>query len=248
MTDRPIIFSGPMIEAIVAGRKTMTRRLLKQQPEPFRLKEDDPHWGNGLKAGDWCPVDLLHVHGEPWPRVTLGRVITRQEVRFALGMRLWVRETWKPHSLYAGIRPRDIPESNIFYAADHKYSPSNTPWRPSIFMPRWASRITLTVTVVKVERLQDISEEDAKAEGVEPVIAGREGWSTPIKTYRTGFVKIWNTIHGEKAWLDNPYVVAVSFEAALRNIDHVSTEGNHAQSHRDPRGRETDRHPGPQLP
>lgn len=207
MMDRPIIFSSPMVEAIVAGRKTMTRRLLKPQPQ-----------------GMLAEVGCIHIHGEPWPRVWTGAgptggVITKQQVRFAVGMRLWVRETWAETSVAPIIETIDKPW--VVYRAADSRTDYGGPWRSPIHMRRRDSRITLTVTAVKVERLQDISEEDAKTEGVEPVISGREGWSTPLKTYRTGFVRIWNTIHGEKAWLDNPYVVAVGFKSELRNIDNL---------------------------
>ena len=85
-------------------------------------------------------------------------------------------------------------------------------WRPSIFMPRWACRIVLEVTSVRVEALQDITEADARAEGVEPRTAGQDE-SGPIKTHRTGFVYLWQQINGERAnWLSNPWVWVVSFK------------------------------------
>jgi hypothetical protein len=89
---------------------------------------------------------------------------------------------------------------------------------PSIHMPRWASRLTLIVTATKVERLQDISEAEARAEGVDPAIAGQDAHG-PVKTYRTGFVRIWGDLHGTESWLSNPEVVALSFSAHQTNID-----------------------------
>ena len=151
MAERPIIFSAPMVRAILAGRKTMTRRLATS---PLRKCE---------------PGDLL-----------------------------WVRETWAPSD--------PVPA----YKADNPNS-DGWGWRPSIHMPRSASRITLRVTAVRVERLQDISEEDATAEGVNPAVAGRSRWNYPIYSHRTGFVRLWNELHGEHAWLGNPEVVAISF-------------------------------------
>lgn len=210
--DRPVIFSGAMVRALLreaaasGAGKTMTRRIAEPQPKPFLIEDK------------FCDVTLMHVEGNPWPCVTLGRVITKQEVRYKPGLKLWVRENWKPHSIYAEIKPRLIPQSKVFYAADEAYAPSNTPWRPSIFMPRWASRLTLDVTAVKIERLQDISEFDAKAEGCEPAIAGQDE-KGPLKTYRTGFVRLWNSLHDVWTWGINPYVVAVSFRVHLANID-----------------------------
>lgn len=210
--DRPVIFSGPMVRALLreaaasGAGKTMTRRIAKPQPKPFLIEDK------------FCDVTLMHVEGNPWPCVTLGRVITKQEVRYKPGLKLWVRENWKPHSIYAEIKPRLIPQSKVFYAADEAYAPSNTPWRPSIFMPRWASRLTLDVTAVKIERLQDISEHDAKAEGCEPAIAGQNE-KGQIKSHRTGFVRLWNSLHDIWTWGINPYVVAISFKVHLANID-----------------------------
>lgn len=214
--DRPVIFSGPMVKALLREAaspgtgKTMTRRIVKPQPQPFLIE------------GKLCDVFLTQIDSDPWPRVTLGRVITKQEVRYKPGLKLWVRENWKPHSIYAEIKPRHIPQSRVFYAADEAYAPSNTPWHPSIFMPRWASRLTLDVTVVKIERLRDIGPADAKAEGIE-FVAGTYGvkgiasswWALPTEA----FAALWLHINGRESWADNPYVVAVSFRVHLANID-----------------------------
>lgn len=188
--DRPIIFSTPMVQALLREAeepgtgKTMTRRLA------------------------WRFSDVNDNHTKTatsWQKAKPGD-------------RLWVRENWKPHSIYVAIKPRDIPNSRIFFAADDGSFPSNTPWRPSIHMPRWASRLTLVITATKVERLQEISEADARAEGVEPAVAGADE-TRQIKTYRTGFVRIWRKLHGEESWLENPEVVALTFTVHKTNID-----------------------------
>ncbi len=199
--DRPIIFSAPMVRALLAGTKTQTRRLLNPQPQRFEVA-----------PGELCDLTLHYGEGEPWPRITLGRVITRQEVRYRPGMRLWVRENWKPHSLYAHMKPCDMPQAHVFYAADNAYAPSNTPWVPSIHMPRWASRLTLTVTDVRVQRLQEISRGDALDEGCPfpNMAAGPD----PCDWYRD----LWNQLHGAGGWDANPEVVAVSFTVERRNI------------------------------
>lgn len=177
MKDIPIIFSGPMVRALIDGRKTMTRR-----------------------------VDV-----ERWKKVPAGT-------------RLWVRENWKPHSIYTNMKPREIPISDIFYAADNVYSPSNVPWRPSIFMPRWASRLTLIVESVKVEGLHQITNEDAESEGVSSDESGYfvEGLRSATHTNysaRETFKYLWRSIHGRNAWEENPLVAVISFRVIKANID-----------------------------
>ncbi len=219
--DRPIIFSAPMVRALLEGRKTQTRRILKPQPVPFKVE-----------GGSYCDVYLTQNECDPLPRVTLGRVITKQEVRFAPGDRLWVRENFMPRpGLGAIARPH--------YRADPE---ANRPewrglWKPSIHMPRWASRLTLLITAVKIERVQDISDEDAKAEGMVFVDHGlnrygqqREGWhSDPgearrgpdccLGTARFAFGNLWVALHGAGAWAENPFVVAITFKVMKANID-----------------------------
>lgn len=204
--DIPIIFSAPMVRALLEGRKTMTRRTLKPQPTPF------------LIDGKPCDVTLIQLDGDPRPRVTLGRVITTQEVRFAPGDRLWIRENFKP--VHSGD-----PGQGVRYRAD--VGRDDTVWRPSIHMPRWASRLMLIVTAVKIERLRDISEKDAEAEGcVEDWADGLSVWYVPgghmERHYRTGrecFEWLWTRINGPEAWDTNPFVVAITFRVIKANID-----------------------------
>ena len=218
MADRPILFSTPMVRALLDGRKTQTRRILKEQPELFPI--DD--------AGTPCSVGLLHVQGDPLPRITLGDgrcgVVTMQQVRFAVGDRLWVKETWRAHRAYDQYRPGLIgTESRIWYEADGRDNcDQHGKGRPSIFMPRWASRLTLIVTDVRVERLHMISEEDAQDEGVDRLVMDDSGAfyaGFPEGTYRCGFAGIWTHINGAESWDANPWVVAVSFTVERRNID-----------------------------
>lgn len=210
MSEKPIIFSGAMVKAILEGRKTMTRRIIKPA-------------GDVVKLGDVMVS---------WP----GDAVVRQGVRFrrfpyAVGDVLWVRESFIPDapvddvawdkSRMSGVewngcgRPLDaIPSefrspNHVIYRADPKWSDcQDWRWRPSIHMPRWASRISLGVIAVKVERLQDISEKDAKAEGAErPIMAH---WCD--RPFASTFRGIWQDIHGDGAWAENPWVVAVTFE------------------------------------
>lgn len=141
-----------------------------------------------------------------------------------VGDRLYVREAWGHEAPDLDACRRGHESDGIsygpYYMADANWADNHTlKKRSSIHMPRWASRLTLTVTEVRIEALHDISEGDAKAEGAEPVICGRDSWSTPIRSHRTGFVRLWNQIHGDKAWLDNPHVVVLRFTVERRNID-----------------------------
>lgn len=195
MKDRPILFSGPMVRALLAGTKTQTRRVVKPQPDRV------------------CPV--LHL-----PRVLdkTGTMFDVQKSPYGQpGDRLWVRETWAVPHRYDGHGPSNIPvhDVRVHYAASEERG--GLLWRPSIHMPRWASRITLEINAVRVERLQDISEADAKAEGLYQDTAGR--WTTysaseqarehlsPVEAYRD----LWEQINGPGSWDANPWVWVVEF-------------------------------------
>lgn len=204
--DRPIIFSAPMVRALLEGRKTQTRRLA-DKPASVRTSTTVDGVPTGLVVPD-------HLGGE---RVSLPS--TWRSVKS--GDRLWVREAWKPHSTFDHLPPREIPQSNMFYLADERYSPSGSRSRPSIHMPRWASRITLTVTDVRVQRLQEISAGDAIREGIAYPPAGMtmdeacEYGTDP----RSEFRSLWNSLHGPGAWDADPWVVALTFTVARQNID-----------------------------
>lgn len=191
MTERPIIFSASMVRALLEGRKTMTRRLLK----PVK----------GVTFADLEP-GAEHSIGR-WMRVPRDKL---QEPRIAVGDRLWVRETYRP--LHSGDRSRGAE-----YRADKPaWWLDQTVFKSPIHMPRWASRLTLTVTGVKVERLQEISEADARDEGV---FISWATMQTRAGTGRQGFEQIWNSIHCAGAWESNPWVAAISFTVEKRNID-----------------------------
>lgn len=200
MADRPILFSAPMVRALLEGRKTQTRRVLKSQP---RVGEEIIDLGNRhfaircMASGDyWSMKQPPHVPGD----------------------RLWVRERLERANYGA-----------VGYPANGDWLP-NTPWiwqrnsLPSIHMPRWASRLTLLVTDVRVQRLKHISEADALAEGIVPTIDGYaltragECWGpTAAKAFET----LWNSINGPDAWDANPWVAAISFTVHRANIDQV---------------------------
>ncbi len=197
MTDRPILFSGPMVRALLDGRKRQTRRIVKLDV-PVDSHEVFFWSGEALRRAGWTNVS------EPglWARRN-GRDGYIQHVgRCPYGVpgdRLWVKET------HLGGSPG---VANVIYRADGEVP--GVRWRPSIHMPRRASRLTLVLTDIRVERLQDISEADAEAEGVQdpslvPILGAF--WSS-----RDGYARLWNHINGKGSWEANPWVWAVTFE------------------------------------
>lgn len=225
--ERPILFSAPMVRAILEGRKTVTRRVLRFQPgadaditvERYNVavtnrrgyQEAGPEifgaWWRDGEAGCKCP------YGAP-------------------GDRLWVRETWycDHFEVTRGpyLKPDDlnvseaIDDGTLVYAADGltPYEADQPIWKPSIHMPRWASRILLEITNVRVERLQAISDKQALAEGVRLYadhaalgdwyhVEGKETYSADP---RKSFELLWSSINGPTAWDANPWVWAVEFK------------------------------------
>lgn len=158
MKERPILFGSEMVRAILDGRKTQTRRVMK--PQPDTTHNGEPYWHvGGLRVGHITNPESARVGNNPL-KCPYGKP----------GDRLWVRETWQQVSRFGDGQLRTITEPDscaggLLYAATNKKE-EPPKWRPSIFMPRWASRITLEVTDVRVEGVQDISEEDAIAEGI----------------------------------------------------------------------------------
>lgn len=220
MPDRPIIFSAPMVRALLEGRKTQTRRELKPLPEVERA--DYVMW----------PV-YDHVRGR-FQRCGSSPLPDRAAL-YAPGDRLWVREGHVfGYELDDNQRP--IGERKVWYRAtdsrltwyddDAEATLDNPPWRSPIHMPRWASRLTLIVTQVRVQRLQQISEEDARAEGIEGSPINDLHWKDYqrldqwiVADPRRSFASLWNSLHGPAAWDANPWVAAITFTVEKRNID-----------------------------
>lgn len=218
MKEHPILFSAPMILALLSGSKTQTRRAVKL-----------PH-ANPL--GEWQPC----TSGGAGSRTRAGESVAEHPVIWhtrtgdtipcphgAVGDRLWVRERWKSHSTFEHLPPRDLPESKVFYGADSGYSPDASRWRSSIHMPRWASRITLEIVGVRVQRLQDISGDDCWAEGIEELDGSLDDADIYAAAKRLGetahdprptFCVLWESIHGPGSWDANPWVWAISFRRA----------------------------------
>lgn len=216
MKEHPILFNGPMVQAILDGRKTQTRRIIKPQPREcgFGTHAIIKPYCTGT---DW-PLAYYERRGACWNSSKPLKSPCRE------GDRLWVRETWYcDHGLFPDAPIEEMVEM-LEYRATHKCAnweagcpckdeSGRGSWRPSILMPRWASRITLEVTDVRVERLQDISEDDAKAEGVEPFLNDPEGDCWTDGKHRTAFNYLWNEINGwdPNAWDQNPWVWAITF-------------------------------------
>lgn len=224
MADLPIPFTGPMIRALLreienpGTGKTQTRRVLKVDP---------------LKLTDGTHPSL--VAGEKYFSALRGDehfAFPAKSIRYAVGDRLYVREHWRTSGSLDSIAPRDLPRTAaVLYNADSDRPTWAGKHRQAMHMPKWASRITLIVTDVRVERLQDISEIDAIAEGMmmhpldgDEEAAGRwtggvdymYGWNA-----RGAFMPTWHLINGVESWEANPWVVAYTFRPILGNIDQI---------------------------
>ncbi len=206
MKERPVIFNGEMVRAILSGRKTQTRRVISNVSPDNCIPLHKP---TKTKDGIYTHVMDAPGHG----LCPFGQV----------GDRLWVREAYQGPLFNFDQMETYLEDTSKFerpefceYRADGGKTPEyydaddnlRYGWKPSIHMPRWASRITLEITGVRVERLNDISEEDAKAEGVAP----SQHVITPLEAlYRVGFLKLWQSIYGEESWRANPWVWVIEF-------------------------------------
>lgn len=232
MRERPILFSTPMVRALRAGTKTQTRRIVKPQP-PAEATSAGVISSSTKSHGDWWWMSGDPQDSDTW--IPVG-----DEFRCPYGVpgdTLWVREHWASLIGYDDYAPRDItPGSPIWFQADHERELESMPpevgkWRVGMFLPRWASRLTLTITEVRVERLQEISEADAIAEGVGPNwIGDLAGWSAEAHGYydyskpvgwdgegavlltaRESYATLWESINGPGSWDANVWVWVLTF-------------------------------------
>ncbi|EOC1069674.1 hypothetical protein AAAW28_002084 [Cronobacter malonaticus] len=195
MKERGMIFNAEMVRAILDGRKTQTRRIMKPQPEACP------------RGGHWWPSNvfktMLHVEEEMQNgKGGLDGLVGDACPFGAVGDRIWVRETWARYNIdqsshdmaYRATTPEDWPEEGR--------------WRPSIHMPRWASRITLEITGVRVERLASISSDDARDEGYPAARAEDGGNIDPWLWFRD----LWDGIYPEYSFKANPWVWVIEFK------------------------------------
>lgn len=213
--ELPILFSAPMVRAILAGRKTQTRRIMK----PLRTANLPSSPGNWKLEYDANGFGGLVERGEGWTSC-----VPLPRSRYGVpGDRLWMRETWAVEVGLETVRAAHLDDTEtVFYRADDSHRGPLTDragrGRPGIHMPRWASRITLPVVDIRGQRLNDISEEDARAEGFSPdpipcLVNGKlatVAFFDPIRW----FAALWDGINVPHApWSSNPWVYAISFPA-----------------------------------
>jgi hypothetical protein len=211
---KPILFSTDMVTAILEGRKTMTRRKLKPKDEPYLINEK-----SFINYSDSFGWNVKHkITDNP------GKFEITQQFKCPygkIGDVLWVRETWLNNSGYLPtdlgyVYKAELGEKEIEYSKE-----LNVKWKPSIFMPKEACRIFLEITNVKVERLQDISEDDAIKEGITwnrgTIQSGYGvGNSTSHIKAKECFQSLWKKINGAESWKSNPFVWVVTFKQIER--------------------------------
>jgi hypothetical protein len=262
LADRPILFSGPMIRALLDGRKTQTRRVVKDVPDtpapdchPLHTPKHPAPYLDAY-CGERKTTANPRGMGRNWHWWQVddrpGHVAFR--LPYAPGDRLWVKERWNAFAfsedgeeawptktIPTGEEMAEIRDEACRVDVRAVYRESDRArqwfghqkWRPSIHMPRWASRLTLTVTEVRVQRLQEISEDDAIAEGCRPFFDhdnpteraapnGTVRKMAPLRGPADDFHRLWDSLNADRApWDSNPWVVAVSFTVHKGNIDQM---------------------------
>lgn len=235
MADRPILFSAPMIRALLASMKTQTRRVLAfdgvEYVMDFVKVGTDSQGRSVYEMKDEAGLSISRPSGK-------GLVDYHFSPRIGVSDRLWVKETHAivPRTAYRmsegvqqTLRPGDDHDAAVYAAGWERSRPGR--WRPSIHMPRWASRLTLTVADVRVQRLQSISEEDAVAEGCFKGKASGRVFETQATMHLGGpqwanardwYADLWDHINGADAWDANPWVVAYTFTVHHGNIDQIA--------------------------
>ena len=255
MTDKPIIFSGPMVRALLEGRKTQTRRVLKPQPPSWAYQDKSPGYSFMTPPGH---IDFRGRYVDP-DGVDRGPGAKFVKLPYDPGERLWVREAWNAFDFSQdgddAWPTKTIPtqaEISEIEEAGYRVSPpqivfreserarkwfQDQKWRPSIHMPRWASRLTLVVTDVRVQRVQEISIDDCFSEGIEPDLEccnrpfhfeeGRDpeccGNPDLVSDPRADFETLWDSINAKRGfgWDANPWVVALTFTVHRCNIGQM---------------------------
>ena len=230
MTDRPVLFNGVNVCRIFDGRKTQTRRIVRPRNVGHTVLA--PDWqtsprtfadGRADGCGQYLHVPYQSTNDKVYrpEHSPYHDVVLRVGAPWEPGDTLWVRETWRlvggdsPENERDGLRSGIYQRADVVYRADRPEEGKEWGWRPSIYMPRWACRLRLRVTAVRAERLQDISHDDIRAEGIEchscpvyglmcegPCLKLHEAWATG-----------WDMINGKRGpWASNPWVWALTFE------------------------------------
>ena len=222
MTARPILFSGPMVRALLDGRKTQTRRVL-EPVESHRLMCRSCGVTEREFKADLCKCEGFALEWTPC-----------MPPSYRKGDLLWVREAWRVDARFDRYKPSELPRTahpNLDYLATAKPDDLGLAGktRTSFFMPRWASRLTLRVTEVRVQRLQEIEYDDAISEGMEQrktCLSPGTGTYAHDNDVVDDFRALWDSLNAKRdggafSWASNPWVVAVSFEVIRANVTQV---------------------------
>lgn len=228
MKERGMIFNGEMVRALLSGRKTQTRRRMKVQPSegftPMNMALEPDY------KARWYTPGIVDKEGylQPASKEVFGVANENEGYSCpfgAVGDRIWVREAFRVHSRATDVATLvyKASERNSWTEQTHRVPVAvcNKPatpekWTPSLHMPRWASRILLEITDVRVERLNSISQEDAQAEGLE-LTGWRPTYSDPdsggeVITPYDNFAELWSSIYGDESWQANPWVWVIEFK------------------------------------
>lgn len=214
---RPIIFSGPMVRALLEGRKTQTRRIVRPQP---------PYDSGPIECGPYHPT-LIDRYGEAYPGDEVFGAFSDDGTwakRCPYGEHgdlLYVKEAWRVAERYDDKTGSELASilgrRNVQYeeaAGDQFLGRVSGRYRHARFMPRWASRLTLRISLVRMEQVQDISESEALAEG-----AGNINRFDSDRFGARWFAEMWDSIHGPGSWKSNPFVWVIGFEVIRQNVD-----------------------------
>jgi len=204
---RPILFSTPMVQSVLNGSKTQTRRLFKVNNQIITAKEENVFFD--VEMGE---AVYSSVGGQSWYKCPYGQV----------GDILWVRESFY-EPMFEGLNGK------YYYKADLEKQGWDFKWKPSLFMPKDACRLFLEITDIRIERLQEISDEDCKSEGIKREIftpTGEECYyfypcndlrdDSYLDSPKISFYSLWKSINGQQSWDDNPFVWVIGFKVVER--------------------------------
>jgi hypothetical protein len=248
MKVRPILFSAPMVRALLAGNKTQTRRMMKPQPQHLQHHK---YQGLTVHEGEsrmWCWKNLALENIWDFPSGADRKALAECCPYGQPGDLLYVREACRAHELTdaevdileppLGRRDELYGRDGVIFVADDAFQPiANTgaaadAWVdmfayrhkrgatvPPIHMPRWASRLTLRIADVRVERLHDITEADALAEGCVVPRSHPDAYAEPSERAICDYADLWTDINGDESWDANPWVWVITFEVIAQNVD-----------------------------